>query len=446
MKQVPEIKIPFLKYYHLATQDPIGLRTRIFNEYGNIAYKTIKGITTYHVFHPDYIKRILSDNQNNYFNRHILTRTVFGPLFGENSLIVTNNYTQWHRDRTTAQVVFEPTVYFEDYAKNTAELTSAMIKRWNKTYQNNEYINIHREIGILILSIVSHSFMKLELNYELFFDKINIIAELIKKKLHTLPFIWRFSKSKKVYDQMYGFIYDALRETADKRKQNEIKWDDILGHFIKDYTDLSNQDAIHLLTHHLLTFYAVAFFTTPALIQSTLVELSYHPDIERKVADEIHHVLGNRLPTYKDIVSLKYLSMVIKETLRLHPSSYVILRESISSDIIDGFNIPQNSGISINTYQVHRHPDFWSNPEGFDPERFNNNPLGQSHPFAYVPFGSGDRRCPGSGFALLEATIIIAMIVQQYQLYLPPHAKVSPFISTIISMRPNISHMQLHFK
>src|SRR3990167_7392569 len=116
MKQAPKIKIPFLTYYRMAKHDLIGLRTKIFSEYGDIARGKVKGFVNYNIAHPDYAKHILQDNQDNYFPRHPLFREVFLPFLGVNSLVMVNNMSQWYRNRITANVSFEPRVYFNDYA------------------------------------------------------------------------------------------------------------------------------------------------------------------------------------------------------------------------------------------------------------------------------------------------------------------------------------------
>ena len=91
-------------------------------------------------------------------------------------------------------------------------------------------------------------------------------------------------------------------------------------------------------------------------------------------------------------------------------------------------------------------PDFWNNPEGFDPKRFADNPLGQENPFAYIPFGADKRKCPGSSFSMLEVMVTIAMIVQRFYLDLPPNAEVKSIVTTLFTMRPSVDKFRLRYK
>ena len=140
---------------------------------------------------------------------------------------------------------------------------------------------------------------------------------------------------------------------------------------------------------------------------------------------------------------MPYLAAVIKETLRLYPASFAIMRQAVEDDEVNGFYIPKKSGIVISVSHIHRHPDFWRNPEGFDPVRFIDNPLGQADRYAYIPFGAGERNCIGSFFSTMEVTLIIAMILQRFHIYLPPNSKIEPFITSLIAMRPNINNMHI---
>lgn len=446
MKQAPKIKIPFYTYYPLVLKDPIGLRTKIFAEYGEMAWRKTKGIITYQIYHPDHVKHILQDNQNNYLNRHPIIQSFFKDIMGSNNIFTNNDLEQWHFDRMTADPAFEPKVYFQDYAKTITQLSNQMLDRWHLNYKDGENIDIDREIGVLILSIFSQTLINEKIDVEFFYNLIINYNVLFKSKLRTPFFLWPFSPHKKKYDQECVFIKKIIRDLVKDKMSSDFHWDDLLGRFLREYKHLSKDEVIELIGTQITIFFAVSYLTTSSLIEWILIELSQRPEVERQIAYELNEVVGNRIPTYEDVASLKYLSCVIKEVLRLHPSVYSNYRQAISPDTMDGFEIPAKAGIIISIPHVHRHPDFWVNPEGFDPERFRNNPLGQTHPFAYIPFSSGKRRCPGSGFSTLETTLIVAMIVQRARLFLPPYVEVKPFITSLTTMRPSVHEMKIKYK
>lgn len=431
----------------MAKEDPINLRTKIFSQYGDIARLKIKGITNYYLSHPDYVKHVLKDNEENYFYRHPLLCDAIMPFGGRNSLFVDNDPIQWYHDRITANISFDPNVYFHDYTNTIVGLCDTMLNQWQISYKDNEYINAGDQIDTLVVPIVAHTlFTKVEIDHVDILSALVSIPDLVKKRLSSLPFLWYFLPARRKYLDAAKHVNKLANDAVVNRLDATTQWDDILYQFCKENEGASREEMIEYLSNHLITFFIVGFFTTSSLIHWALIELSRHPDVERKIAEEVNRIIGNRMPTYDDIKSLKYLSSVIKEVLRLHPVTFAIMRQANLEDTMGEFYIPPKAGIIISAYHVHRHPEFWPNPEGFDPERFIDNPLGQNSPFAYIPFGVDKRKCPGSSFSMLEATLVIAMLVRRFYLDLPANSEVKSKVTTLFTMRPNINMFRLRHK
>jgi cytochrome P450 len=118
--------------------------------------------------------------------------------------------------------------------------------------------------------------------------------------------------------------------------------------------------------------------------------------------------------------------MVLEESMRLYPPVWAFARAAVEDDEIGGYHIPAKSTVVLSPYAMHRHPAFWENPEGFDPERFTpERSAGRPH-FAYFPFGGGPHLCIGNNFAMTEAQLTLATVVQRYQLHLVPGYPVEP--------------------
>ena len=103
-------------------------------------------------------------------------------------------------------------------------------------------------------------------------------------------------------------------------------------------------------------------------------------------------------------------------------------------DLLGEYDIKGGDDVFFGAYLLHRRPDFWENPEQFDPHRFDKEKERKRHTFAYLPFGGGPRICLGNNFALMEAVFIMAMTVQRYHLRLKPGHKVTPLIT--LTTRP----------
>uniref|UniRef100_A0A1E1WU74 Cytochrome P450 n=1 Tax=Pectinophora gossypiella TaxID=13191 RepID=A0A1E1WU74_PECGO len=153
----------------------------------------------------------------------------------------------------------------------------------------------------------------------------------------------------------------------------------------------------------------------------TLIMLSRHPEIQQKVFDELMEVFGDaKGPVVpEDLPRLKYLDIVLKETLRLFPPATLIMRK-VTEDVTlpSGVTVPTGCGVMINIWGVHRNPTYWGeDAEEFRPERFLDTPF--KHPTQYMPFSVGPRNCPGHQYAMMSMKTFLAMTLREYRV-LPP--------------------------
>lgn len=147
--------------------------------------------------------------------------------------------------------------------------------------------------------------------------------------------------------------------------------------------------------------------------------------VGEKVVAEVDQVLAGRTPTVEDLAKLTYTRQVFNESLRLYPPVWLFARVAQEDDLLpSGYHIPKGSKLFFCPYLTHRHPDFWHNPEGFQPERFTKEASKMRHRYAYFPFGGGQRLCIGNNFALMEGPLMMAMIIQRYNLSLMPGSNV----------------------
>lgn len=179
---------------------------------------------------------------------------------------------------------------------------------------------------------------------------------------------------------------------------------------------LSDQD----IQEEVDTFMFEGHDTTTSGISFALHQLSQHPKIQEKVYQEIINVFGINFSvpmTYTSLQELKYMEMVIKESLRMHPSVPSIGRSLTEDTIIGGVSIPAGISISIAIYAIHHDEDNFPNPDIFDPERFSIENSEKRHPYSYIPFSAGSRNCIGQKYAMLEMKSALTKILMKYQLH-----------------------------
>jgi 4-hydroxyphenylacetaldehyde oxime monooxygenase len=153
-----------------------------------------------------------------------------------------------------------------------------------------------------------------------------------------------------------------------------------------------------------------------------MAELIRNPHVLKKVQDDIRAVLGNKERVGSDdLPKLKYLKMLVKETLRLHPVAPLLApRETMRHINICGYDVPANTRVFVNIWAIGRDPTIWSNPEEFDPDRFDENGVdfNGAH-FELLPFGVGRRMCPGVAMGVTIVEFTLANLLHCFDWELP---------------------------
>ncbi|TDC86723.1 cytochrome P450 [Actinomadura sp. 7K507] len=186
-----------------------------------------------------------------------------------------------------------------------------------------------------------------------------------------------------------------------------------------------------------------AHHTTGVAISWTLYLLAKHPDAADRVAKEIDDVLGDRaVPEYGDLKRLTYLDMVLREAMRLYPPGPYGAREATEDVVLGDYTVPAGTTIFYPFWAVHMNPEYWPDPQAFDPERFTPEASANRPRLAYIPFGIGPRSCEGSVLAMVEAELVLATLLKRFRLELTPGQTVTPIERFVLWAAEDI-HMVL---
>uniref|UniRef100_A0A803MF99 Cytochrome P450 n=1 Tax=Chenopodium quinoa TaxID=63459 RepID=A0A803MF99_CHEQI len=220
-----------------------------------------------------------------------------------------------------------------------------------------------------------------------------------------------------------------IEEHMTKKKQGiEDQDEDLIDVLLKFHEDnLCLGTDFSLTTNNVkaivLELFGAASETSSTLIEWAISELLKNPIKMAKAQDEVRRVLqGNEtIINEASLDKLKYLKLVIKETLRLHPPfPCLVPRESLARCEIDGYEIPSKTRIFINAWAIGRNPKHWTNPEEFNPERFEESSIDyKGMHFELIPFGSGRRICPGMGLSIATIELVLAMLLYHFDWKLP---------------------------
>lgn len=166
------------------------------------------------------------------------------------------------------------------------------------------------------------------------------------------------------------------------------------------------------ITDNVVTFVMAGHETTTVALTWALLLLSRHPDVVRKLRDEIATVTDGGTLAAEHVPRLAYARQVVNETMRLYPPAPITTRVAVKTMQLGDTILPVGSVIILPIYAVHHHRALWERPEDFDPDRFAPEAAKARHRYAFMPFGVGPRICIGSAFAMLEATAILAVLVR----------------------------------
>ncbi|OAY57928.1 cytochrome P450 71B34 [Manihot esculenta] len=236
----------------------------------------------------------------------------------------------------------------------------------------------------------------------------------------------RLEKNFKEFDVFYQKVIDDHIQKQTKEPGNEDIIDVLLG-MERPQTESS---AIQLSQDHikaiLMNIFLAGVDTGAITMVWAMAELARHPRIMKKAQEEIRGCIGKkRKVSESDIDKLVYLKMIVKETMRLHPPSTLLIpRETMSKFSINGYEIEPKTRIQVNVWAIGRDPKIWRNPEEFYPERFVDNHIdfrGQN--YELLPFGGGRRGCPAISMGITMVELALANLLFWFDWKLPFNTK-----------------------
>ncbi|XP_020255084.1 cytochrome P450 CYP72A219-like [Asparagus officinalis] len=267
---------------------------------------------------------------------------------------------------------------------------------------------------------------------------------------HRHPFTPGFMPTKDNLrrDQVDKEIKIMLRELIQKKEQamklGKCECKDLLGLMLKSsrqaQTNTNGTNKIGLTIDEVIEecklFYFAGHETTSVLLTWTMVLLSMHPIWKNRAREEVREICAREMPNYESIGQLKIVNMILHEALRLYPPVAAQYRHLYNETKLGKYTLPGGVDLILPTIFIHHDINVWGeDAEEFKPERFSDGVLkATNNQFAFFPFGWGQRICVGQNFALMEAKIALAMILQHFSFELSPSYKHSPF--SFITVQP----------
>ncbi len=429
----PPISSSLISQFRFARKymrDPLQFVTDMFEQYGDFVIQWIGTFPLIFTRDPDVIHDVLVTHAASFHkspdyrdeNRGLARFLGQGLLTSEGEL--------WRRQRKLIQPAMHPR-RIEAYADTMVTLTRQTIANW----QDGAVLDINRQMMQLTLKIIARTMFSTDVTREVntishaldFFQTANNTVDIFPDWVPT-PLHMRWPK---VMNEFNTIIHQIIQHRRNTGAEN---FNDLLSMLLLAVDENGVGMSDKQLRDEVATIMLAGHETTANAMNWTLYLLAKHPEVEARLHEEVDRVLGGRPATLADFEALSYTEMIIKESMRLYPPAWGIGREIIEDVTIQGHMLPKGGQVSIPIWSLHRHPDYWDEPEQFNPDRFSPENEKRINKRVYLPFGNGARICIGNHFALMEARLLLATIAQQYRLRLNDGQQVKP--EPMITLRP----------
>jgi cytochrome P450 len=415
-------------------RDPLRFGLAMTQQYGDIVRIRLLLWPAYLVNHPDGVKHVLQENQQNY-NKDLYPYQIFKPLLGRG--LVTNDGKSWLHQRRLMQPAFHRK-RLAAFGSLMTGATVMMLDQWQDLAERAQQLDITAEMLRLTLRIVGQALFNIDLSDETHIvgQALITVNKLLSDYIYApFPPLNIPTSRNRLIQTAFRTLDQVVQGIINQRRQQNMDTDDLLSMLLSVRDEVTGQGMNdQQVRDEVMTLLIAGYETVSTALVWTWYLLSQYPEMEHRLHSELDIVLRGDQPTVEHLAELTYTRMVIEEALRLYPPAWIFGRKAIADDGIGGYSIPANSIIVLSPYVTHRHPALWEHPEVFDPERFTpERSAGRPH-FAYFPFGGGPRMCIGNNFALMEMQLILATIAQRYKLRLVPGHPVEP--EALLSLHP----------
>lgn len=389
--------------------------------------------------HPHHAQRVLIDRAVNY--------TKGGPLWASIRTLLGNGLPVsegdfWKQQRRMMQPHFHRT--------RLAALTELMVEAiqegltpWHALATSGEAFNVETMTSPITMKVIVKTMFGTGLSSD---ETAHVnrlfpfIVDYLFQGILTQSFpAWMPVPGRRAYQRALKEMDEIVLGLVERRRQASDESPDLLTTLIQMIDpeggqQMSNQQ----LRDEAVSLFLAGYETTSTALSWGLYELTRHPDVVARLQAEVDAQLGGRVPTFADLRNLTYTRQVLQEILRLYPPAWWNSRTAVEADEIDGFRIPAGAQVVPMTYMIHRHPDFWPEPDTFDPERFTPEASARRHHCAWIPFGVGQRQCIGKEFAMMEGQLILAQVMQRYDIRAMSSRPAIPKATTVLKSRDGI--------
>jgi cytochrome P450 len=437
-KQVPHI--PFWRTIidaPKAVKDPVSWFSQLTNQYGeNVKLRVPNGQHILLTSSPGLIRHVLQGNHRQYGKTWIQTQHLAAAL-GKGLLTSEGEY--WLRQRRLIQPGF--------HRDKLAALAAGMqdeLERSNTEFDglsdSGKTVDVLSLMMRLTFRIVSRSLFSTDMPPS-DLDRVEYAVGALQRHLVITarrPWVkpWlRINGGYRDAAALKDEVDQMLFRIIDERLNNGSGGHDLLDMLVEArYEDSGQGMTREQLRDETVILYAAGHETSANAMTWMLDQVSRNAEVEEKLLNEIATLTPSQLAAPLELLKLPYTRMVVQESLRCFPPAWATDRISKADDEFEGISIPAGQVVLLFIYGAHHHPDFWTNPEQFNPDRFGENGDVRGAKEAFLPFGGGPRLCIGNNFAMMEMQLALIHLIRHYRFV--PTSPNTPAVEPLITLKP----------
>ncbi|MCB9947650.1 MAG: cytochrome P450 [Rhodospirillaceae bacterium] len=425
----PEIRgLPLLGVLLRLRRDPPGFLLDCARRFGPIVPMRLGPHRAWLMGHPDALQHILRDNAANYVKTRFAEK--LKPLLGNG--VATSNGDTWAASRRVIHPMLKP-VEIERLLGDIDAVVTTVADEWVK---GGALQDLSRKSCEMTLRVIARTMLGVETSEtaERVVHAIDQVQEGMSQRIWSLfSFTEKLPTAKnRAFDAAVREVLDLILETI-RRRRAEPGPRDMLAALL-DATDAEGRPfSDQQVLDEIMTIFVAGHETTGNTLAWTWEVIARNPEMQARLREEMMaHIPLDRTPTLQELRSLVYTQAVLQETMRLRSSAWWFARTAVADDVVMGHQVKAGDSIIVSQYITHRLEEFWPDAERFDPERFLGNK--PKHKFAYIPFGGGQRTCPGGHFAMAEMSLALARVL--LRLELAPATEKPRDYQALVTLRP----------
>ena len=415
-------------------RNPLRLQD-LLREYGDfVLWRGLSDL--YFVNHPDLVRHVLSQGAE-HFSKRTLDYRVLSQYLGDG--LATSDGELWAKQRRLIQPFFGHK-NLARFDQGINALTSYLVDEWAEL-PREEIVWLDRDMRRLTLRTAGVTMLGLDIEPHI--DELNRIVDVVNRQPRDLkarmtlvpwfptPHNFKMQRALKQLDRIVFGLIEA--------RQRGPEGDDILYHLVQEHGASAGSTSSRRQTRdEIVTFMISGNATTATALAWTLHLIATNPDVQAQLAENLADRLSGAPATTADLPRIPYLQRVVQEALRLYPPIWCYTRRSEQEHEFGDYTLPAKAHVGVLVYALHRHPEFWPDPERFDPDRFHPSRSKNRHFYSYLPFAAGPRTCVGGGLAMLQIQLVLAQILQRFRIHPLPDHPVEPVARVTLEPRNGI--------